>query len=120
MADSDTTTPRALGDTDAPHMSPVTPAEDVRTIMLNRIAWGAVLAGVVAALVTQLVLNLLGIGIGAATLNPGTPDNPAASTFSIGAGIWFLCRASSPRLPAATSPGASRVGRRRRLRDGTG
>ncbi len=35
-------------------------------------------------------LNLLGIGLGAATLNLGTPDNPAASTFSIGAAIWFL------------------------------
>jgi hypothetical protein len=59
--------------------------------MLNRISWGAVLAGVVVALVTQLVLNLLGIGIGAATLDPaaGAAENPSASTFSIGAGIWF-------------------------------
>jgi len=84
-------TPRNRGDYDAPHMSPVTPAEDARTIMLNRISWGAVLAGVVVALVTQIVLNLLGIGIGAATLDPagGAGDNPSASTFSIGAGIWF-------------------------------
>ena len=84
-------TPRNRGDHDAPHMSPVTPAEDARTIMLNKIAWGAVLAGVVVALVTQLILNLLGVGIGAATLDPaaGAAENPAASTFSIGAGIWF-------------------------------
>src|ERR671921_2619698 len=84
-------TPRNRGDDDAPHMSPVTPAEDARTIMLNRVSWGAVLAGVVVALVTQLILNLLGIGLGAATLDPaaGAGENPAASTFSIGAGIWF-------------------------------
>lgn len=84
-------TPRNRGDHDAPHMSPVTPAEDARTVMLNRIAWGAVLAGVVVALVTQLILNLLGIGIGAATLDPaaGAGENPSASSFSIGAGIWF-------------------------------
>src|ERR671916_2118818 len=84
-------TPRNLGDKDAPHMSPVTPSEDARTIMLNRISWGAVLAGVVVALVTQLILNLLGIGIGAATIDPmaGAGENPSASTFSIGAGIWF-------------------------------
>jgi hypothetical protein len=84
-------TPRNRGDHDAPHMSPVTPAEDARSIMLNKISWGAVLAGVVVALVTQLVLNLLGIGIGAATLNPtgGAADNPSASSFSIGAGLWF-------------------------------
>ncbi len=81
-------TPRNLGDKDAPHMSPVTPAEDAHTIMLNRISWGAVLAGVVTALVTQLILNMLGIGIGVATLDPATGDNPQASTFSIAAGIW--------------------------------
>ena len=84
-------TPRNRGDNDAPHMSPVTPAEDARTIMLNKISWGAVLAGVVVALVTQLILNMLGIGIGAATLDPaaGAAENPSAPTFSIGAGIWF-------------------------------
>jgi len=82
-------TPRNRGDYDAPHMSPITPAEDARTILLNKISWGAVLAGVVVALVTQLILNMLGIGIGAATLNPMTGDNPSASSFSIGAGLWF-------------------------------
>ena len=32
---------------------------------------------------------MLGAGIGIATLDPGTGDNPAASTFSIVAGIWY-------------------------------
>jgi hypothetical protein len=73
-------------------MSPVTPSEDARTVMLNKVSWGAVFAGVVVMLVTQLILNLLGIGIGAATLDPaaGAGDNPSASSFSIGAGIWFV------------------------------
>lgn len=78
-----------LGGYDAPHTSPVSPTDDMRTIMLNRVSWGAVLAGVVVALVVQLLINMLGIGIGAATLNPGTGDNPSASSFSIGAGIWW-------------------------------
>jgi hypothetical protein len=82
-------TPRNRGDRDTAHMSPVTPAEDARTIMINDVSWGAVLAGVVTALVTQLLLNMLGIGIGASTLDPGTADNPASSTFSIGAGLWW-------------------------------
>jgi hypothetical protein len=86
---SPTDTPRGRGDSDAPHLSPATPAEDARTIMLNRISWGAVLAGVVVALVTQLILNMIGVGIGAATLDPATGDNPEASTFSIGAAIWW-------------------------------
>jgi hypothetical protein len=83
-------TPRNRGDYDAAHISPVTPAEDARTVMLNRVSWGAVLAGVVVALVTQLILNLIGVGVGAATLDPGTGDNPSASSFSIGAGIWWI------------------------------
>src|SRR5258708_27229632 len=74
---------------DAPHISPATPAEDARTIMINQVSWGAVLAGVVVALVTQIVLNMLGIGIGAATLNPVAGDSPSPTSFSIGAGIWF-------------------------------
>jgi hypothetical protein len=64
-------------------------AEDAHTTMVSRISWGAVLAGVVVALVTQILLNLLGIGIGAATLDPTVGDNPSAMSFSIGAGIWF-------------------------------
>jgi hypothetical protein len=91
MADYQADTPRNRGDYDAPHYSPATPAEDARTIMLNRVSWGAVLAGVVVALVTQLILNLLGIGIGAATIEPsaGAAENPSPQGFSIGAGIWW-------------------------------
>jgi hypothetical protein len=40
MADVLPDTPRNRGDYDAPHTSPVTPAEDVRSIMLNRVSWG--------------------------------------------------------------------------------
>ena len=82
-------TPRARGDDDAPHASPVTPGEDARTILINRVAWGAVLAGVALSLVAQLILNMLGIGIGLSTLDPATGDTPSAEAFSIGAGIWW-------------------------------
>ncbi|HEX2449854.1 MAG TPA: hypothetical protein VHJ69_01865 [Gemmatimonadales bacterium] len=82
-------TPRARADGDAPHLSPATPAEDQRTILLNEIVWGAVLAGVVVALVTQLLLNMLGLGFGIATLDPRTGDNPSTTSLSIAAGIWW-------------------------------
>lgn len=65
-------------------------ADDAHVIMLNKVSWGAIFAGVVVALITQVLLTMLGAGIGIATLDPGTPDNPAASTFSIGAGIWYV------------------------------
>src|SRR5262245_38976301 len=82
-------TPRSRGDPDAPHVAPTTPDEAMRTILINRIPWGAVLAGVVIALVTQLILNLVGISIGAATFDPASSTNPTATTFSVGAGIWW-------------------------------
>jgi hypothetical protein len=97
-------------------MSPVTPAEDARTIMLNRVSWGAVLAGIVTALVTQLILNMLGIGIGVATLDPAGGDNPQASTFSIAAGIWWTVSGSSPPSPEAMWPDVFRAARRNRRR----
>ncbi|NLS07759.1 PhnA-like protein [Rhizobium sp. P32RR-XVIII] len=56
----------------------------------HKISWGAIFAGVILALSTQFLLNLLGVGIGAAVLDPATSDNPAASTFSIIGGLWFV------------------------------
>src|SRR4029450_3958043 len=37
-------TRHSRGDTDAPRMSPVTPAEDMRPILITRVPWSAVLA----------------------------------------------------------------------------
>lgn len=89
MANSSASTPRGHGDKDAPHVSPVTPAEDVRTVLINKITWGAVFAGAAISLVAQLLLNMLGIGIGAATLDPASGGSPSAATFSIGAAMWW-------------------------------
>ena len=66
------------GDYDAPHMSPITPDEDARTILINKISWSAVLAGVVVALVTQLILNMLGVGIGGLPLLPREMERTTA------------------------------------------
>lgn len=81
------------GNTQAPGLESVgsrTIAADAAAINLSRVSWGAIFAGVVVALVVQVLLTMLGLGIGIATLDPGTGDNPAASTFSIGAGIWYV------------------------------
>jgi hypothetical protein len=65
-------------------------SEEWHTYLFNRASWGAIIAGVVAALVVQLLLNLLGIGVGAASLSAANlAENPGASTFSIGAGLWW-------------------------------
>lgn len=65
-------------------------ADPVDTALFNQISWGAVFAGVFLALAVQFLLNLLGVGIGAAVLDPLGSDNPDAGTFSIGGGIWFV------------------------------
>lgn len=72
-----------------PGMSAVTPEEDMRTVLLNRVSWGAVLAGAVISLTAHLILNMIGLGIGASTVDVAAADNPAASTFSIGAALWW-------------------------------
>jgi hypothetical protein len=64
--------------------------DDRLTFLRNRVSWGAILAGVATALVVQVLINLLGMGIGAWSLNAAdTANNPSASGFSIGAGIWW-------------------------------
>ena len=68
---------------------PLATEDEVRTLLFNRISWGAVLAGVMVALVSQLILNLIGIGIGAASFDPTANGNPVRSTFSLAAGIWW-------------------------------
>ena len=81
--------PRKEGVYDAPNLSGLAPGDDVRTVLLNKVSWGAVLAGVVVSLVAHLILNMIGIGVGASTVDVAAADNPAASTFSIGAAIWW-------------------------------
>jgi hypothetical protein len=67
-----------------------TAGEDAHTIMVNRASWGAIFAGVVVGLVVQVLLTMLGVGIGAATIDPATNGSPGASTFSMASGIWYV------------------------------
>jgi len=81
---------RGVVDRDGPRTSPVTPAEDMRTVMLHSVSWGAVFAGAVMALITQVILNMLGLGIGLSTVDPMGDGTPAASSLGLGAGLWFV------------------------------
>lgn len=57
--------------------------------LLNKVSWGAIFAGVVMALTVHLVLNLFGIGVGTATIDPATGQTPSATSISIGAAVWW-------------------------------
>ncbi|KQO67626.1 PhnA-like protein [Methylobacterium sp. Leaf87] len=71
------------------HPTPVA-ASDTRTVLLNQVSWGAIFAGSVTALVAQVILNMVGVGVGLSSVSTTAGDNPAASTLSMGAGIWFV------------------------------
>lgn len=55
----------------------------------SKISWSAILAGVVVALISQLLLSLLGIGIGMAAINPAE-ENVRFSNLGVGAIIWWI------------------------------
>lgn len=56
---------------------------------LRRVSWGAIIAGMVIAITVQMVLSLLGAGIGLSTIDPLRYSSPDASSFGIGAGVWW-------------------------------
>lgn len=75
---------------------------------VRRMSWGAVLAGVALILVIQLILALLGIGLGLTAVEPAASaaDNPSPTAFSVtAAAYWAAC------VVAATFVGAWAAGR---------
>lgn len=55
-----------------------------------RISWGAILAGALLAVAVGGMLNILGMALGATTVDTVDRGTPSASSFGIGAGIWIL------------------------------
>ena len=60
----------------------------VSSTPVRGVSWSSILAGVTTAIAVQLLLNLLGMGVGAATINPqqGQPGQGLA----VGAAVWFV------------------------------
>ena len=56
---------------------------------VGRISWGAVSAGAIIALASQIVLTLIGVAIGLATLDPATAESPTGTALGAGAAIWL-------------------------------
>ena len=54
----------------------------------RRVSWGAIFAGATVVIAVQLLLNLFGAGVGAATINPQQGQLPGQG-FALGAVIWF-------------------------------
>ena len=56
----------------------------------RRISWGAIFGGVILVVALQLLLSLLGAGIGLDTVNTNAGTTPDASSLGIGAGAWWV------------------------------
>ncbi|WP_294195421.1 hypothetical protein [uncultured Sphingomonas sp.] len=67
------------------------PLEDSAIVRAGRrVSWGAIFAGVTIAVAVQLLLGILGTGIGLSVVNPVEGTTPGAAGFGIGAGIYWL------------------------------
>ncbi|WP_235907749.1 hypothetical protein [Siccirubricoccus phaeus] len=55
-----------------------------------RISWGAVFAGGVVAVATGAMLAVLGVAIGASTVDAQNAASPSGAAFGIAGGIWLL------------------------------
>lgn len=56
----------------------------------RRISWQAIFAGVVVTAALQILLGLLGAGIGLGMVNTNAAATPDAGSYGIGAGLWWL------------------------------
>src|SRR5690242_7104708 len=86
---------------DRPHSTPppvrattvtetTTPLADVSNHTHLRISWAAIFGGVILVVAIQLLLSLLGAGIGLGTVNVSAGTTPYASSLGLGAGVWWV------------------------------
>jgi len=74
------------------HVRPgISPRRPGRTRWIKHVSWASVFAGVAVALGVQVLLSMLGTGIGMSTIDPlRVGGTPSASAFSVGAGLWWV------------------------------
>jgi hypothetical protein len=56
----------------------------------RRISWAAISGGVILVVTVQLLLSLLGAGVGLGTVNTNAGSTPGASTIGITAALWWI------------------------------
>lgn len=56
----------------------------------RRISWAAIFGGIILIMVVQLLLSMLGAGIGLGTVNVNAGSTPDAGSLGAGAGIWWV------------------------------
>jgi hypothetical protein len=89
MQSRPTIDPYGAGATTVPGAASVAAPEGAPALP-PRVSWGAIIAGSIIALTVGLMLNTLGVGIGASTVDAVSGDTPSATGFGIGAGLWLV------------------------------
>lgn len=56
----------------------------------RRVSWQAIFAGVIVAISIQVLLSMLGAGIGLGMVHTNASTTPNAGSFGMGAGLWWL------------------------------
>ena len=56
----------------------------------DQVRWGPIIAGLVIAMSTQLVLSALGVAIGASTIGDSGAPRTEAGSVGVGVGIWSI------------------------------
>lgn len=67
----------------------VTPTTLVTGRVIRHISWSAIIGGIAIAIVTMLALNMLGLAVGAATVNPATDATPVAPGLGTAGMVWL-------------------------------
>jgi len=65
-------------------------AADTAPALASRVSWGALIAGALIAVSIGTALNVLGLAVGATTVDAVAGETPTAGSIGIGAGIWLL------------------------------
>ena len=76
---------------DSPAREPVSdsiPMDRLRTH--PRVSWAAIFGAVILVIAIQVLLSLLGAGIGLGTVGMNEGSTPTAPTLGIGAGLWWV------------------------------
>jgi hypothetical protein len=75
---------------------PMTPAVGSESALTERphirrrISWPAIFGAVILVIAIQVLLSLLGVGIGLGTVNTNGGNTPGAAVLGIGAGVWWI------------------------------
>lgn len=80
---------RPLDGRAVPAFDPMVALPEGAPALRSRASWGAILAGAVVAVSTGIMLNALGVAVGAGAVDAVARDTPDAGAFTVAAAAWF-------------------------------